>query len=300
MYVMQVTLRVDTMGYICRIRLFTALVCGLHPTQLLPMVIALGYASAILIGVLLGLMGGGGAVIVVPVLVYLFSKDAVTATAYSLFIVSIAAFVGFLRNLVKGMVDVRTGLVFAVPAFVATYAMRAWVVPALPQELGTIGSLLVTLDMLILGVFAATMAIAAVSMIRSKKREASEGPVSINYIKVMLEGLGVGALTGLIGVGGGFLIVPALVLLANVPMKKAVGTSLMIIAIKSMIGFMGDLNAGLEPEWTFLFAFSGLALAGIFIGTWLGTKISGAKLKTLFGWFVLAMAVFITAQLVAG
>ena len=177
------------------------------------MVLALGYASAVLIGILLGLMGGGGAIIVVPVLVYLFHKDAVTATAYSLFIVSIAAFVGFLRNLAKGLVDVRTGL---------------------------------------------------------------------------------------IGVGGGFLIVPALVLLANVPMKKAVGTSLMIIAIKSMIGFVGDLNAGLEPEWQFLLIFSGLALSGIFIGTWLGTLISGAKLKKLFGWFVLAMAVFITAQLLAG
>ena len=264
------------------------------------MVIALGYASAVLIGVLLGLMGGGGAVIVVPVLVYLFDYDAVTATAYSLFIVSIAAFVGFLRNLAKGLVDVRTGIVFAIPALIATYAMRAWVVPALPQELGSIGDLVFTLDMLILGVFAATMAVAALSMIRSKKREAGKGPVAINYAKVGAEGLAVGALTGLIGVGGGFLIVPALVLLANVPMKKAVGTSLMIIAIKSMIGFVGDLNAGLDPEWNFLLMFSGLALAGIFIGTWLGTLISGARLKKLFGWFVLAMAVFITVQLLAG
>ena len=224
-----------------------------------------------MIGILLGLMGGGGAIIVVPVLVYLFHKDAVTATAYSLFIVSIAAFVGFLRNLAKGLVDVRTGLVFAVPAFVATYAMRAWVVPALPQELGTFGSFIFTLDMLILGVFAATMIVAATSMLRSKKRANANGdvldasdedstPKPIAYWKVTLEGLGVGALTGLIGVGGGFLIVPALVLLANVPMKKAVGTSLMIIAIKSMIGFVGDLNAGLEPEWQFLLIFSGLAL----------------------------------------
>ena len=275
------------------------------------MVLALGYASAVLIGILLGLMGGGGAIIVVPVLVYLFHKDAVTATAYSLFIVSIAAFVGFLRNLAKGLVDVRTGLVFAVPAFVATYAMRAWVVPALPQDLGTVGSFIFTLDMLILGVFAATMIVAATSMLRSKKRANANGdvldaseedrtPKPIAYWKVTLEGLGVGALTGLIGVGGGFLIVPALVLLANVPMKKAVGTSLMIIAIKSMIGFVGDLNAGLEPEWQFLLIFSGLALSGIFIGTWLGTLISGAKLKKMFGWFVLAMAVFITAQLLAG
>lgn len=262
-------------------------------------ILIFGYATAVLIGLLLGLLGGGGAIVVVPVLIYLFGKDAVTATAYSLFIVSIAAFVGFLRNYVKGRVDVRTGLVFAVPALIATYAMRAWIMPAMPEVLFTLGDTAVTLDISILVLFTITMALASISMIRSKPRAAQDGPVAINYPKVMLEGLGVGALTGAIGVGGGFLIVPALVLLANVPMKKAVGTSLMIIAIKSAIGFTGDLNAGLDPEWGFLLAFSGLSLLGIFIGAWLGTKISGARLKSIFGYFVMVMAVFMAYQLLS-
>jgi len=291
MYVIGVTYRVDANNYICAKPVE-------HPP--LEVVYLLGYATAVLIGVLLGLLGGGGAVIVVPVLVYLFKKDAITATAYSLFIVSVSAFVGFLRSLAKGMVDVRTGVVFAIPALVATYAMRAWAMPAMPPELFTLGSFVFTLDMGILGLFAATMLVSALSMIRSKKRDTSDGPVSINYPMVVLEGLGVGALTGAIGVGGGFLIVPALVLLANLPMKKAVGTSLMIIAVKSAIGFVGDLNAGLSPEWSFLLIFAGLALVGIFIGTWLGTKVPGPKLKKIFGWFVLAMAVFIGVQLVSG
>ena len=276
--------------------------CGQTPSHNLELVELFGYATALLIGVSLGLLGGGGAIIVVPVLVYLFKKDAETATAYSLFIVSLAALVGFVRSKMKGLVDVTTGLVFAVPAFIATFVVRAYVIPILPDELFSLGNFMVTKDMGIMGLFAVVMVLASVSMIRSNKPEPKDagGPVKINYPLVLLEGLGVGALTGLIGVGGGFLIVPALVLLANLPMKKAVGTSLMIISIKSAIGFGGDLYAGLDPEWIFLLIFSVLAMGGIFVGIWLGSMISGARLKKMFGWFVLAMAVFIGVQLYLG
>lgn len=253
----------------------------------------LGYVGALLIGVVLGLIGGGGSILTVPILVYLLYINPVTATAYSLFVVGVSALVGAVRNMQKGLVDFRTAIVFAIPAFIAVYATRKYLVPAIPEKLLQIGSFLLTKDIAIMLFFAVIMLVASVSMIKSKRgEEGTSQEVSYNYPLIIIEGLIVGVLTGIVGAGGGFLIIPALVLLAKLPMKKAVATSLLIIAIKSLIGFLGDVE-NLEIDWTFLLIFTSIAIIGIFLGIYLSKFIEGKRLKKGFGWFVLIMGIYI-------
>lgn len=254
----------------------------------------LGYFGALVIGLVLGLIGGGGSILTVPVLVYLLMEDPVTATAYSLFVVGTASLVGAIRNMQKGLVDLRTAIVFAIPAFIAVYATRKYAVPAIPDSLFTIADFEVTKDIGIMLFFALIMLLASYSMIKDKKKEleGEEVEIKYNYPLIIIEGVVVGFLTGIVGAGGGFLIIPALVLLAKLPMKKAVATSLLIIAVKSLIGFLGDVQ-NIEIEWSFLGIFTALSVAGIFIGIWLNKFINGAKLKKGFGWFVLIMGLYI-------
>ena len=253
----------------------------------------LGYVGALAIGIVLGLIGGGGSILTVPVLVYLLYINPVTATAYSLFVVGVSALVGAIRNIQKGLVDFKTAIVFAIPAFIAVYATRKFLVPAIPDQLFEINGFLVTKNIAIMVFFAIIMFVAAISMIKSNgKKITSETTVVYNYPLIIIEGIVVGLLTGIVGAGGGFLIIPALVLLAKLPMKKAVATSLLIIAIKSLIGFIGDVE-NLDIDWTFLLIFTTISVVGIFVGTWLNKFIDGKKLKKSFGWFVLAMALYI-------
>lgn len=258
--------------------------------------IILGLSSAIVIGIALGLIGGGGSILTVPIFVYLLGVDPVTATANSLFVVGATALVGGIRNVRLGNVHLKTALIFAIPSLTTVFLTRRFLVPALPDKLFQIGDFVVSKDFGIMVFFAIIMLIAAISMIRSgKKKQTSEGPGSVSYMfpLIFLEGIGVGLVTGIVGAGGGFLIIPALVLLAKLPMKIAVGTSLLIIAVKSLIGFAGDLGAGIEIDWPFLLGFTGLAIVGILIGIKLSAKIPGEKLKGGFGWFVLIMAIVI-------
>lgn len=256
----------------------------------------LGFAGALAIGLVLGLIGGGGSILTVPVLVYILDIDPVMATAYSLFIVGISAAVGAVRNAQKGMVDFKTGIVFAVPAFFAVYLTRKFIVPAIPEHLFNVGDFEVTRNVAIMIFFAIIMLLASISMIRGRKDTADENSeVSYNFPMIIIEGIVVGMLTGIVGAGGGFLIIPALVLLAKLPMKKAVATSLMIIAIKSLIGFVGDVQ-NLEIDWNFLLIFSSFSIAGIFIGIYLNKFIHGARLKKGFGYFVLLMGIYIVLK----
>lgn len=254
----------------------------------------LGFFGALVIGVVLGLIGGGGSILTVPVLVYLLMEDPVTATAYSLFVVGTASLVGAIRNMQKGLVDVKTATVFAIPAFIAVYATRKYAVPAIPDMLFTLADFEVTKDIGIMLFFALIMLLASYSMIvdKKEKQDEVETKVNYNYPLIVIEGIVVGFLTGIVGAGGGFLIIPALVLLAKLPMKKAVATSLLIIAVKSLIGFLGDVQ-NMDIDWTFLGIFTGLSVAGIFVGIWLNKFIDGAKLKKGFGWFVLIMGIYI-------
>lgn len=254
----------------------------------------IGYFAAGLIGISLGLIGGGGSILTVPVLVYLFHVEPTLATAYSLFIVGTTSLVGGVQSAMKHLVDFKTAVVFAIPSFVGVYLTRRYFVPLLPETLFTLDSFQVTRGIGIMVFFAIIMLIAAISMIRNRGKETLEDqPIQYNYPMIMVEGLVVGALTGIVGAGGGFLIIPALVLFAKLPMKKAVGTSLIIIAAKSLIGFLGDVGSGQQINFEFIIIVSVIAIAGIFVGSYMSRFIESRKLKSGFGWFVLVMGIYV-------
>jgi uncharacterized membrane protein YfcA len=251
-----------------------------------------GFVGALVIGTVLGLTGGGGSILTVPVLVYLLSVSPVTATAYSLFIVGSTALVGTIRNAQKGMIEYKVGIVFAIPSFISVFLTRKLIVPSIPEVVLNLDSFIITKDMLVMIFFAVIMLAASISMLRERNEAVLNKDVHFNYPLIIIEGLVIGLLTGLVGAGGGFLIIPALVLFANLPIKKAVATSLMIIAIKSLIGFLGDIG-NIDIAWDFLLTFAGLSMIGIILGIYLNNFIDGKKLKKGFGWFVLAMAIYI-------
>ena len=254
-----------------------------------------GFAATILAGATMGLIGGGGSILTVPILVYLLEIPPVLATGYSLFVVGLSALVGSVNYFKLGLVNLKAGTIFAVPAFVGVFLARKYLVPALPVEIFNLGNLVVGRDLIVMGVFATVMILASVSMIRGGSESEQEGELQFNYPMIALEGLIVGAVTGFVGAGGGFLIIPALVVLAKLPMKQAVGTSLMIIAVKSLFGFLGDLG-NQSIDWGFLALFCLLSIIGIYLGTYLSRFVSSAKLKPGFGWFVLIMGLFILAK----
>lgn len=257
-----------------------------------------GYIGAIIMGLSLGLIGGGGSILTVPILVYLFSVDAVLATAYSLFIVGITSMVGSVSHIYQGNVHWKTAIIFGIPSIITVYLTRLFLVPLIPSEILSIGNLVITKSILMLLIFAVLMIFASYSMIRECKtcKEAEEKGISYNYPMILIEGLVVGMITGLVGAGGGFLIIPALVILAKLPMKQAVGTSLIIIAFKSLIGFTGDLSGKTIIDWHFLISFSGIAIVGIILGSFLSKRIPNEKLKPAFGYFVLVMGIYILTK----
>lgn len=323
-----------------------------------------GYIAAVVIGFTLGLIGGGGSILTVPVLVYLLHINPVLATAYSLFVVGISSTVGAFNYMRKGLLNYKTAIIFAVPSFIAVFLTRRFLVPAIPDELFSIGKLDITTELLFIVVlivamlmvalvslnriyqgdkkhvkafllvtpaaimvflvrqflipripdnlivigdfhlskdmgimlfFALIMLLSGFSMIRKEKIKEDtkeDKGLSFNYPLIVVEGAVIGTITGIVGAGGGFLIIPALVLLAGLPMKMAIGTSLLIIAVKSLAGFLGDLS-NQSIDWIFLLSFTGLAIIGIFIGTYVSKFIDSQKLKKAFGWFVLIMSIYI-------
>ena len=251
-----------------------------------------GYIMSLIIGVSLGLIGGGGSILAVPVLAYFFGLDEKVATAYSLFVVGSASLVGGLRQNRSSNVDWRTAIVFGIPAIIGVWIVRHFVVPALPEVLFTIEGFQFTRRMAMFGLFALLMMWAAYSMLNDNEREGT-GEIKYNYPLILLEGLVVGAITGFVGAGGGFLIIPALVILANLEMKKAIGTSLIIIALKSLLGFSLSDALTMHIDWSFLSLFTLIAVIGIFLGVYIGNFINGQRLKKGFGYFIIVMAIFI-------
>jgi uncharacterized membrane protein YfcA len=249
-----------------------------------------GYLASICIGLILGLLGGGGSILSIPILVYLFHIDPVLASAYSLFIVGATSFVGAIPKYQDHLVNIRTGLLFGIPSIVSIFSTRKWIVPSIPDVLYTSDHFILTKRILLLGIFALLMILASVSMTRN--REVASDDNRTRTFLVILEGTIIGFLTGLVGAGGGFLIIPALVFLTGLPFKTAVGTSLFIIAINSLMGFLGDV-LNYTMDWPFLLSITGLAITGIFIGNKLQKKISPIKLRKFFGWFILLMGIYI-------
>lgn len=255
----------------------------------------IGLLAAILIGISLGLTGSGGSILTVPVLVYLFGVEPVIATAYSLPIVGMTALIGTVTFFKKGLINLKTGMIFGGTSILSVFLTRKFLVPAIPDVLMHSGSFVLTKNTGLMVLFSLLMISAAVSMIRNNREELESevaGDKKENVSMLMLLGLGVGFLAGLLGAGGGFMIIPALVLVAKIPIKKAIGTSLFIIALQSLIGFTGDMM-NYSIEWSLIFKVAAMAVIGIIIGSRLSHKIDGKKLKPGFGWFVLVMGVYI-------
>jgi len=256
----------------------------------------IGYIASVLIGISLGLIGGGGSILTVPVLVYLMKMEPILATTSSLFIVGSTSLVGGLRAYSKKLVNFEAVTEFGIPSIFSIFITRHYLLPALPDTIFSIGTETISKQIFLMVVFGILMFAASFSMIMNKQTEQLEKEFKNEYqgkaLPLVLLGLFVGIVTGFLGAGGGFLIIPSLVIFLRLPMKTAVGTSLLIIAINSLLGFLFSLKQ-FEYNWTILISFSALAIAGIFIGSKLSEKFSSKSLKKGFGWFVLVMGIYI-------
>ena len=253
----------------------------------------LGYVGAFFIGLIMGILGGGGSILAVPILAYIFHFDEKIATAYSLFIVGSTGLVGGLKQTFNKMVDWKAAMIFGIPAVFGITIVRAFVVPNLPDILFNIGTFEFTRRMGMFGLFAILMLLAATSMLSDKKEKKKEIKESGFNPLILSEGFFIGGLTGLVGAGGGFLIVPALMVIAQLDMKRASATSLMIIALNSLTGFFLGDAIQIKIDWSFLSIFVGIAMAGIIIGTYLNQLLPVKLLKRTFAYFIVIMAVFI-------
>lgn len=250
----------------------------------------LGYVGALCIGLVLGLTGGGGSILTVPILVYLMSISPVMATAYSLFIVGTTSTFGAIQNYRKNLVDIKNGFIFAIPSFIAVYLTRKYIVPEIPKVIIE-SPILITKDTFLMLFFALIMVFGALSVLK-KKSQNTNSEEKRNLILIGIQTFTIGIIIGLVGAGGGFLIIPSLILFTKLPMKKAVGTSLFIIAMNSLVGFIGDVQ-NLEIDWLFLLTFSAISVAGIFLGMYLTKYTNETQLKKIFAYFVLFMAAII-------
>ncbi|MDQ3046803.1 MAG: sulfite exporter TauE/SafE family protein [Bacteroidota bacterium] len=258
----------------------------------------LGYFAAVLIGISLGLIGAGGSILTIPVLVYLIGIPAIHATSYSLFIVGAAALIGSLRYLRYNLICLKTVLVFGLPSVFSIFLTRKYILHSIPDQLIIAEGLSISKNSALMILLAALMILASISMIRKSKVIRVDGNRSNQQYSTFLifqQGIIIGALVGLVGAGGGFLIIPALVILAKLPMKKAVGSSLAIVAINSIIGFLSDFGVH-DFNWNFILIFSGCAIFGVFLGGYFSKFISSVKLKPAFGWFILIMALYILGK----
>lgn len=252
----------------------------------------LGYMASLFIGISLGLIGGGGSILTVPILVYLFNVNPKLATTYSLFIVGLTASFGAIRHYKMGNIKVKSAIYFAIPSLVSLLLVRKTILLRIPTEIPFTNTLLIKRDLVIMVLFAILMVLASYSMI--KKQQVSDSIVNeIKPLYLIFIGGIVGLITGFLGAGGGFLIIPALLFFAKMKMKQAVGTSLLIIAFNSLLGFAGDVINGVEMNYPFLLLIAFIAGIGIFIGTFLSKKMDGEQLKPIFGWFVLVMGIYI-------
>ncbi len=256
-----------------------------------------GFIASFSMGIILGLMGGGGSILTVPILVYLFSLSPTISTAYSLFVVGTTALIGSAMYIRKGEIDLRAGFAFALLSVVGVNISRGLIIPKIPSVVAQLGSFSLTKDILVMVTFSVLMVSASYSMIKKKnERKPTNIKPALRFVLIAIVGLTVGLIAGFVGAGGGFLIIPALIFILGLSMRIAVGTSLMIIAIQSLLGFAGDVLRGLTVNWSLLLAVAAFAVIGIIVGSELSQKFKEQKLKKAFGWLVLSMGLTILLE----
>ncbi len=250
-----------------------------------------GYIASLFIGISMGMIGGGGSILTIPILVYLFGISPTIAISYSLFIVGVSSLVGAFRNYLEGLVNFKTVFLFGSASITTVFIARKIIIPLVPDVFFKVGNFTVTHALFVMLVFAVLMLLASFAMIKNKTTNTDTFATRKPY-KLLLYGVVIGLVTGFLGAGGGFLLIPALVILMRLPMKEAIGTSLLIIALNSLVGFLGDLGRH-YTDWPFLLTIAGIAVAGIFIGVYLNKKVDNEKLKKGFGWFILVTGLYI-------
>jgi uncharacterized membrane protein YfcA len=252
------------------------------------------YAASVAIGLCLGLIGAGGSILTIPVFVYILKTDPVASTIYSMFIVGLCSLVGSIRSFFKKLVDVKTAMLFGIPSIMGVFIARKLIFPALPNTLFYIGAFPISKDVCIMFCLAIIMFFVSIKMLRQAGRVQNTytGDTEKKTLPFVLQGMVTGIITGMLGVGGGFLIMPALLLWIKLPVKMAVGTTLFIIAINSAAGFITGY-ASVPMQWGLLAKFALGAIAGILIGTKLSEKIQATNLKKGLGWFIILTSVYV-------
>lgn len=259
---------------------------------------SIGSISFLLMGVALGLIGGGGSILTVPILVYFFKQDPLIATANSLVIVGFAALVGGLQAALKRLVDFKAVLLFSMPSFLGVVVARKWILPSIPQQVSLFSAVSLDKSVIVMLAFAIVMLTAALKMITTNNTAIDGSTKAENKtlaIKLLFYGLIVGLVAGFVGAGGGFLIVPALTLILKIPTRTAIGSSLFIIFIQSTLGFFASHDIQ-SVDWKFLSLSVLIAALGIFMGSYINQFFSENKLKVIFGYFVLLMGLIIVGD----
>ena len=253
----------------------------------------IGYILAVFVGMTLGMLGSGGSILSVPILVYVMGIEPTLATAYSLFVIGTTSLVGGIHKAKQSLVDFNKVVLFGIPAVISVFVTRKVLVPKIPEIIFWSAEFTLSKSILIMVVFAIVMIFASVRMIKPLKEKKVSDNEKLNYIKIVVLGICIGLISGFVGAGGGFLIVPTLLFFANTSMKKAVGTSLFIVALQSLIGFTGDIMSDQIIDWKLLQFFTFASVFGIFIGNFISKKVAEDKLKIGFGGFVLTMGIYI-------
>lgn len=256
----------------------------------------ISYVLAVFVGITMGLIGSGGSILSVPIFAYVVGVEPVLATAYSLFAVGTTALFGGFQKAKQKLVDFKKVFLFGIPTLITVFLTRKYIVNALPENILTISTFTLKKSVLIMVIFAIVMMAAAFKMIKPADDTSDKTNQKTSYFTIVFVAMLIGLTAGFVGAGGGFLIIPALLLYTKLPMKTAVGTSLFIVAIQSLVGFLGDLSNNYVMDWKLLIGFSICSIIGVLIGNVLSKKIAGAKLKIGFGYFVLVMGIYIIVK----
>lgn len=256
----------------------------------------IGLFISLIIGTILGLVGGGGSILTVPLVHYLFGASMVVATTYSLFVVSIASGVGTIQRVRAKQVDWKYGIVFLIPSMLTAFSIRQWVIPLLGDEF-SLGDTAISTEHLIAAILVLVMVYTAIKTLIGSKREISTKDASI--VNIVLFGILTGLLSGLIGAGGGFIIVPILLRL-GLEIRTAIGTSMFIISIQSAVALIGDFSNEKIWEngfdWQLLILITVATVSGVFFGNYLQKFFSGKILRKLFSFILLAVSIGIAIQ----